>query len=96
MVIKGGLPLVYGPQFGALGNACAALCASFVSQAALAGGAARHARTNRMLLPVQGTRSVRKGDMQHNSLVPDLRVDPTTHTVTVDGLPRRCRSTAST
>src|SRR5579859_5958287 len=62
-------PLVYGAHFGALGNSCAALCATFVSQASLENGAACQARTARLLLPVRGTRVVRKSDMCRNTLV---------------------------
>jgi urease subunit alpha len=76
-------PLVYGAQYGAMGNATAALSASFVSQAALDSGAARRARSARQLLPVRGTRSIRKADMWLNALVPDLHVDPVTHVVTI-------------
>jgi len=83
-------PLVYGPLYGALGNANAALSASFVSRAALESGSARRARSARMLLAVQGARSIRKGDMLGNGLTPNIRVDPITHVVSIDGVPLHC------
>jgi urease subunit alpha len=88
-------PLVYGAQYGSMGNATASLAASFVSQAALDSGAARRARSARQLLPVRGTRTIRKADMWLNALVPDLRVDPVTHVVTIGGAPLTCEPAAS-
>jgi len=78
-------PLVYGPQYGALGAAPASVSLGFVSQASLDNGQARAPRAVRTLVPVRGTRAVRKGDMVRNTLLPDVRVDPRTLHVTLDG-----------
>lgn len=111
LVVKGGLvawgplgdgnavseaqPLVYGPQYGAMGGAAAALSLGFVSQAALDNGRARAMRTARVLVPVRGTRAVRKADMLYNNVVPDVRVDPATLQVTLSGTPLTCDPAAT-
>ena len=87
---EGAQPLVYGAQFGGIGGAAAATSLGFVSQASLDNGQARALRTARLLAPVRGTRDVRKADMLHNGLLPDVRVDPLTAAVTLDGVPLAC------
>jgi urease subunit alpha len=88
-------PLTYGYQYGGMGNATAALAATFVSQASLDNGAARKARTGRHMLAVRGTRAIGKADMLLNALVPDLRVDPVSHLVTIGGAPLTCEPASS-
>lgn len=83
-------PLVYGPQYGMLGRAPASLSLGFVSQASLDNGQAAATGTRRALVPVRGTRAVRKGDMVRNTLTPSVRVDPRTLEVTLDGEPLVC------
>jgi urease subunit alpha len=89
-VIEAAQPLVYRAQYGALGGAVASLSLGFVSQAALDNGQTRALRTARGLVPVRGARAVRKADMLRNTLVPNLRVDPATAAVTLDGAPLTC------
>ena len=42
------------------------------------------------LLPARGTRTLSKADMLHNAAVPDIRVDPQTFDVFVDGALATC------
>ncbi len=83
-------PLRYDAQYGALGGAAAATSLGFVSQASIDNGSARAIRTSRLLVPVRDTRTVRKAHMLRNDLVPDIRVDPASHEVTLDGAPLSC------
>jgi urease subunit alpha len=92
---EGVQPLVYGCQYGAIGGAVASLSLGFVSQASLDNGQSRAIRTARTLVPVRGTRTVRKADMLRNELVPDVRVDPATALVTLGGRPLTCEPAAT-
>ena len=42
------------------------------------------------MLALSGTRSLRKSDMLHNDACPDIRVDPQTFDVFVDGVLTAC------
>ncbi|MEO7061429.1 MAG: urease subunit alpha, partial [Lapillicoccus sp.] len=61
------------------------LSVSFVSPAALADGLAGRLGLRRRLLGVKPTRDVRKADMRNNDVCPDIRIDPETFRITVDG-----------
>ncbi len=78
-------PLQLRPQWGAFGRAKEALSACFVHPSAIAGGRAAELGLRKSLLPAQGTRQLRKSDMLHNDACPDIRVDPATFEVFVDG-----------
>ncbi|MEX2300642.1 MAG: urease subunit alpha [Bryobacterales bacterium] len=77
-------PVFYRPMFGALGRAPAALCFSFVSQAALDEGTLSK-RLGRRLLPVSKTRGVRKRDLLLNDATPQVEINPENYQVRVDG-----------
>jgi urease subunit alpha len=79
-------PVRYRPMFGAHGGVPDTACVHFVSQASLDGGGLP-ASLRRRALPVRGTRAVRKHDMVHNDVCPDIEVDPDSYRVTVDGEP---------
>ena len=78
-------PFYTRPMFGAFGRARSASCATFVSQAALAGGVAERLGLERQVLAVQGTRSVGKASMLLNSATPQIDVHPETYEVRADG-----------
>ena len=79
-------PVHYRPMFGAFGTSLVASPALFVSQAALAKGVAKKlGPAARPLLAVKGTRKIGKKDMVHNSLCPEIEVDPETYEVRADG-----------
>jgi urease subunit alpha len=79
-------PVLYRPMFGALGGAVAATCVTFTSQAAHQSGIRERLGLQRMVEPVRGCRGIGKADMLRNDLTPEIRVDPETYVVTVDGV----------
>ncbi|WP_337061879.1 urease subunit alpha [Kineococcus sp. G2] len=58
---------------------------SFVSPAALDDGLAGRLGLRRRLEAVRDTRAVGKAQMVHNDALPDIRVDPETFAITIDG-----------
>jgi urease subunit alpha len=79
-------PVLYRPMFGALGGAVAATCVTFTSKAAYESGIRQKLGLQRMVEPVRNCRSIGKADMLRNDLTPEIRVDPETYVVTVDGV----------
>ena len=78
-------PIIQRPQWGAFGRAKQALSACFVNPRAIDNGLAASLDLTKPLLPAIGTRKLRKGDMLHNTALPDIRVEPATFDVFVDG-----------
>ena len=82
-------------MFGAYGEALAATCTTFVSQAALADDVGRKLGLKRSLSAVRNTRDgIGKADMVHNNAMPHIEVDPETYEVRVDGEPLTCEPAA--
>jgi urease subunit alpha len=77
-------PSHYRPMFGSFGRALRT-SVTFVSQAALAGGALASLGLDKTLVAVRGTRDVTKADMVHNDWQPSIEVDPETYEVRADG-----------
>jgi urease subunit alpha len=78
-------PVHYRPMFGALSGACGATSVSFVSGAAMGSGLESRLGLRKRLVPVKGTRTVRKKDLIHNDYQPRIDVDPQTYQVRADG-----------
>ena len=78
-------PVHYRYMFGALGKACVATSATFVSQAALEQGQLDDLGLQKRLVAVHNTRSISKSDMIHNNYLPAMEVDPQTYQVKADG-----------
>ncbi|MFI4896049.1 MAG: urease subunit alpha [Steroidobacterales bacterium] len=78
-------PVHYRHMFGALGGARPATSVSFVSQAALDGAVDERLGLRKRLVPVLGTRSLRKRDLILNDYLPKIEVDPQTYEVRADG-----------
>jgi urease subunit alpha len=78
-------PLMLRPQWGAFGKAAPALSACFVHPRAIARGLRDELGLTKLLLPASGTRGLTKADMLLNDALPDIRVDPQTFDVFVDG-----------
>ena len=78
-------PVHMRPMFGAFGGALARGSISFVSQAALANGAAHSYGLHKHLSAVKHCRGVTKRDMVHNALLPRMEVDAQTYEVRADG-----------
>jgi urease subunit alpha len=78
-------PVHYRPMFGAFGGALTATSLTFVSQAALDGGIARHQHLRKPLVAVRNCRCVKKSDLVHNAYTPRMEVDAQTYEVRADG-----------
>ena len=83
-------PLMLRPQWGAFGRAKQALSACFVHPSAIDAGLGAELGLRKALLPAGGTRGLRKADMLRNDACPDMRVDPQTFNVYVDGVLATC------
>ena len=78
-------PMLMRPQWGAFGLAKQGLSACFVHPLAIQGGLRESLGLRKSLLPARGTRTLTKADMLWNDACPDIRVDPQTFEVFVDG-----------
>lgn len=79
-------PLVYGPQFGGHGATAADLSVAFVSAAAADSGN-DSMTTRRRRVAVHGTRGIGPATMVRNDRCAEVRVQPGTGQVTLDGEP---------
>lgn len=80
-------PVYYRPQFANYGSALTATRVTWMSQASIDAGVPEALGLESTVLPVRGCRSIGKRDMVRNDALPDIRVDPETYVVTVDGVP---------
>ncbi|KKW67629.1 urease subunit alpha [Lampropedia cohaerens] len=78
-------PVRYRPMFGALGAARHATRMSFLPQAAIDANVAAQLRLQSRIGVARDCRMVTKADMVHNSLRPDIHVDPQTYEVRANG-----------
>jgi urease subunit alpha len=84
-------PVHYRPMFGAIGQAMAASCITFVSSAALEAGIGPALGLHRRLAPVANTRgSIGKKSMINNDATPVIEVDAETYEVRADGVLLTC------
>ncbi|BBY08684.1 hypothetical protein MNVI_40020 [Mycobacterium noviomagense] len=73
------------PMFGAAAPAAAATSLHFVAPQAIDAGLADRLAVDRRLVPVENVRAVGKAQLPLNDALPDIRVDPDTFTVRIDG-----------
>ncbi len=78
-------PVYPRPQFGAFGRALSKTCMTFVSQASLEAGIVEKYGLQRDVVAVKNTRKIGKADMKRNDATPEIKVDPETYQVWVDG-----------
>ena len=78
-------PVLPRPMFGAFGRVPAQTSVHFVAPAAIDAGLADRLAVDRRLVAVTDTTRLAKSDMPENTALPDIRVDPDTFTVSVDG-----------
>ncbi|WP_409462345.1 urease subunit alpha [Amycolatopsis sp. GA6-003] len=78
-------PVLARPMFGAAPAVAAASSLHFVAPEALDSGLAERFRITRPLVPVANTRRRTKADMVLNDATPQVRVDPDSFAVRVDG-----------
>jgi urease subunit alpha len=83
-------PLIYRPQWGAHGPARHATCLTFMAQAAIDAGVPERIGLRTPTAAPRNTRSLTKADLLHNDALPEIRVDPETYRVEVDGQPCTC------
>jgi urease subunit alpha len=82
-------PVHYRNMFGSYGGGLKT-SVTFVSQAALHNPTVTALNLNKNLVPVHGTRTIRKADMIHNGYMPKIDVDPETYIVRADGILLAC------
>jgi urease subunit alpha len=87
-------PSHYRPMFGSFGRAIEK-SVTFVSQAALGDVGFRALQLRRRVEPIKNTRTIKKGDMIHNSARPQIDVDPETYAVRADGALLTCEPAAT-
>ncbi|MCW2688394.1 MAG: urease, partial [Mycobacterium sp.] len=78
-------PVLPRPMFGAFGRTAGRTSLAFVAQAAIDDGLAERLALSHRVVAVDNCRRVTKADMVNNDALPDIRVDPDTFMVTVDG-----------
>ena len=88
-------PVHYRPMFGAFGQSCMQSSVTFVSQAALEGDIGRKLGLHKPLVPVSGTRKLKKSDLPLNGYLPSIEVDPETYEVRADGELLTCKPAKS-
>ncbi|WP_131740251.1 urease subunit alpha [Actinomadura roseirufa] len=80
-------PVRLRPGWAACGRALRETCVTFMSDAAIAAGVPERLGLERIIRPVRQCRTVDKRHMLRNSTLAEVRVDPETYRVTVDGEP---------
>jgi urease subunit alpha len=88
-------PVHFRPMFGAYGKANDATSVLFVSQAAKDNDLGNSLGLTRPMVAVKGCRTVTKKDLIHNTLMPNLEVDPETYEVRADGVLLTCEPATS-
>ncbi|MFC3690235.1 urease subunit alpha [Aquipuribacter hungaricus] len=78
-------PVLLRPSFGTIGKAVGRTSMTFVSQASIDAGVPERLGLERWVEPVRGCRTLGKAAMVRNDATPDIRVDPETYQVYVDG-----------
>ena len=78
-------PVLPRPMFGASPKLAAATSLSFVAPQAIEDGLPDRLGLDRRLAVVKDVRRVGKADMTNNDAQPEIRVDPDSFTVTIDG-----------
>lgn len=78
-------PVTYRPMYGGMGSALPSTRVTFTSHAGMEAGIADRYELKSQVHPVYATRTISKGSMVRNSALPDIKVNPETFAVTVDG-----------
>jgi urease subunit alpha len=78
-------PVLSAPMFAGSGRLAARSSLAFVSELALAQGGLDELGLEARAVAVANTRAVGKADMPHNAARPQIRVEPDTFRVWIDG-----------
>ncbi|MGW0163468.1 urease subunit alpha [Mycobacterium sp. NPDC003323] len=87
-------PLKYRPQWAAFGQTPADVSVNFVAAAAIDAGLGARLGLQTPLVTCRGSRALTKADLLHNDYLPDIRIEPDTYRVIVDG--QLCQSVPMT
>ncbi|KAF8936714.1 urease [Dissophora ornata] len=79
-------PIMIRPMFGAIGSAAAANSIVFMSQAAMDLNRAQEYGLKKRAEAIRNCRNISKSDMKLNNLCPEVKVDPESFQVSVDGV----------
>jgi urease subunit alpha len=82
---RGSQPQVYRPMFGGMGLSPAHLAVNFISRQAADSGFRAGSHLSRRAVAVEDTRQTFKRAMRYNETCPEVRVNPKSLEVTVDG-----------
>ncbi|MFI8091653.1 urease subunit alpha [Streptomyces sp. NPDC086080] len=80
-------PVLPRPMFGAAGRAPAANSVNFVAEPAVEAGLPERLALGKRFVTIDSTRGVTKTDMRENDALPEVRVDPDSFAVRIDGEP---------
>jgi len=80
-------PVLLRPMWAARGGAVGGTSITFMSEAASEAGVPDRLALDRWVEPVRGCRTIGKAQMVRNDATPEIRVDPETYQVSVDGRP---------
>lgn len=83
-------PVIYRRMYAAIGGGIGNSCITFVSKSAYESGIKEKLDLKRMVLPVHNCRNIGKKDMKLNSETPNIKVDPETYEVTIEGKKISC------
>lgn len=72
-------------QFGAIGEAAGQTSVTFLPTAALEAGLPEELGINRTFVEAKNMREISKKDLKHNDATPEIKVDPETYDLTIDG-----------
>jgi urease subunit alpha len=78
-------PLKYRPQWAAFGKTPTDVSVNFVAAAAAESDLAARLGLDTPLVGCRGARALTKADLLHNDYLPQIRIDPDTYRVEVDG-----------
>ncbi|MFF4710946.1 urease subunit alpha [Streptomyces eurythermus] len=78
-------PILPRPMYGAIGRAPAANSVNFVSGLAVEDGLPERLGLGKRFVAIESTRGVTKADMRENDALPDVRIDPDSFAVHIDG-----------
>ncbi|MFF8669393.1 urease subunit alpha [Streptomyces sp. NPDC015242] len=78
-------PVLPRPMYGATGRAPAANSVNFVAPLAVEDGLPERLALGKRFVAIESTRSVTKADMRENDARPEVRVDPDSFAVHIDG-----------
>ena len=78
-------PILPRPMYGAIGRAPASNSFNFVAPLAIEDGLPERLQLGKQFVAIESTRGVTKADMRENDARPDVRVDPDSFAVHIDG-----------